>query len=143
MNVTIEELMTPQVFVAYPDETLGEVRSRMLKEGIHAVPVIDVDEHPIGMVTSTDLLVDIVSDEMRVSQFPTPKVFTVSRYDEPHIAARVMRNHHLHHLVVTDEKKVVGILSAFDLLRLVEEHRDVVKQAPARSNRRAAKIRKV
>lgn len=141
MNVTIDELMTPHVLVAYPEQTLGEVRARMLEKGIHAVPIIDSEEHPIGIITSTDLLGDIVSDDMRVTQLPTPKVFTVPRYDGPHIAARVMRNHHLHHLIVTDEKKVVGIVSSFDLLRLVEEHRFVMKQPPTVSKRKASKIR--
>ena len=84
---------------------------------------------------------DIVSDDMRVTELPTPKVFTVPRYDGPHIAARVMRNHHLHHLIVTDEKKVVGIVSSYDLLRLVEEHRFVMKQPPTPSKRKASKIK--
>ena len=57
-------------------------------------------------------------------------VFTVPRYGQPHLAARIMRNHHIHHVVVTEGKKVVGIVSAYDLLRLVEEHRYVEKGAP-------------
>ena len=140
MNITIDELMTPHVLVAYPEQTLGEVRNEMLSKGFHAVPIVDNDHHPIGIVTSTDLLSDIVSDDMRLSQFPTPKVFTVPRYDGPHIAARVMRNHQLHHLIVTEEKKVVGIISSYDLLRLVEEHRFVMKQPPTPSKRRKSKI---
>ena len=30
--------------------------------------------------------------------------------------------HHIHHLVVTDDYKVVGVLSSFDLLKLVAEN---------------------
>jgi signal-transduction protein with cAMP-binding, CBS, and nucleotidyltransferase domain len=41
-----------------------------------------------------------------------------------------MRNHKIHHLIVTHEQKVVGILSAFDLLKLVENHRFIDKNAP-------------
>ena len=37
---------------------------------------------------------------------------------------------HAGRVVVTDERKVVGILSAFDLLKLVEDHRFQMKQAP-------------
>ena len=58
------------------------------------------------------------------------KVFTVPEYEDASVAARVMRNHHIHHLVVTHEQKVVGILSTFDLLQLVEDHRFVMKNAP-------------
>ena len=59
--------------------------------------------------------------------------------DGPHIAARIMRNHHIHHVVVTEKKKAVGIVSAYDLLRLVEDHRFTAKAAPTagkKSNKR-------
>ena len=52
-----------------------------------------------------------------------------------------MRNHKIHHVVVTHEKKVVGILSAFDLLKLVEGHRYVQKNAPTKSSRKGNKRR--
>ena len=42
-----------------------------------------------------------------------------------------MRKHRVNHVIVTHEKKIVGILSSFDLLQLVEEHRFVMKNAPA------------
>ena len=57
-------------------------------------------------------------------------VYTVPQYADASLAARIMRNHGIHHVVVTHEKKVVGIISSFDLLRLVEEHRFVMKNAP-------------
>jgi CBS domain-containing protein len=43
------------------------------------------------------------------------------------VAARIMRNHKIHHLMVTDEKKLIGIISSFDLLKLVEGHRFEIK----------------
>jgi signal-transduction protein with cAMP-binding, CBS, and nucleotidyltransferase domain len=52
-----------------------------------------------------------------------------------------MRNHNLHHVVVTDEKKIVGLLSSFDFLRLIEEHRFVMKNAPTESTRHGKKMR--
>ena len=37
--------------------------------------------------------------------------------------------------MVTEAKQVVGILSSFDLLRLVEDHRYVAKNAPTQSKK--------
>ena len=62
-------------------------------------------------------------------------VYVVPQYDDVSIAARVMRNHRIHHVVVTHEKKIVGILSAFDLLKLVEDHRFSMKNPPTRKRR--------
>jgi CBS domain-containing protein len=63
----------------------------------------------------------------------------VPKYDDVSIAARVMRNHRIHHVVVTHEQAVVGVLSAFDLLKLVEGHRYVAKNPPTPSRRKVAK----
>ena len=48
----------------------------------------------------------------------------------------MMRNHRIHHAVVTDETKVVGVLSSFGLLKLVEEHRWVPKNPPTPKKQR-------
>ena len=60
-------------------------------------------------------------------------------FDDVSVAARVMSNHKIHRVVVTHERKVVGMLSAFDLLKLIEGHRFVAKNAPTSSTRRGAK----
>jgi hypothetical protein len=41
-------------------------------------------------------------------------------------------------VVVTHEKKVVGVLSSFDLLKLVEGHRFVAKNPPTESRRKGS-----
>ncbi|MDH3537191.1 MAG: hypothetical protein OER87_15720 [Gammaproteobacteria bacterium] len=52
-----------------------------------------------------------------------------------------MRNHHIHRVVVTHEQKIVGMQSAFDLRKLVEDHGYVAKNAPTPSKRRGGKRR--
>jgi signal-transduction protein with cAMP-binding, CBS, and nucleotidyltransferase domain len=50
-----------------------------------------------------------------------------------------MRNHKIHHVIVTHEHHVVGVISAFDLLKLVEDHRFVAKNPPTASERKGSK----
>lgn len=138
MNVTVNDLMVPSVIVGDRESTVGEVRELMERSDVHALPIVGEDGHPVGIVTSTDVLGDVPA-EMPVSEVMSHKVYTVPRYDGIHIAARVMRNHKLHHVVVTEEQKVVGILSTFDMLRLVEDHRFTMKNAPQESKRKGAK----
>ena len=47
----------------------------------------------------------------------------------------MMRNHKIHHLMVTSEQKIVGVISSFDLLKLVEGHRFVMKNPPTQKSR--------
>ena len=138
MNTPENDLMLPTVKVGREDHTVGDTREMMDEQGIHALPVINAEGEPVGIVTSTDVLGDVPA-EMPIGEVMTEKVYTVPRYDGVHIAARVMRNHKLHHVVVTEEKKVVGILSTFDMLKLVEDKRFTMKNAPTGSERKGAK----
>jgi len=128
MAVKIEELMSKQVVVARPHQTVQHVKDMMDRNHVHSIPVVDDEGEPVGIASVADLIGQ--KDGAPVSGVMTEKVYTVSAYDGPHVAARVMRNHKIRHVVVTDEQTVVGILSAFDLLQLVEDHRFVMKNPP-------------
>lgn len=138
MNVKVEELMSASVITAQPHQSVEHVRGMLDKNQISSLPVVDTDGRPVGVVSAGDLAHDLKPGSL-ISRVMTEKVYTVPKYDDVSIAARVMRNHSIHHLVVTHEGKVVGVLSAFDLLKLVEEHRYVAKNPPTPSKRRAAR----
>jgi CBS domain-containing protein len=138
MNVKIHELMSASVVTAQPHQSVEHVRNILDNNHVGSLPVVDTDGHPVGIVSATDLAHDL-KPGTPISTLMTEKVYTVPQYDDVSIAARVMRNHKIHHVVVTHEQKVVGILSAFDLLQLVEGHRFVAKNAPTPKRRRAAK----
>ena len=138
MNVKVHELMSKSVITVEPHHSVEHVRNILENNGISAVPVVDSDHHPIGIVSATDLAQDLKSGSS-IKGVMTEKVYTVPQYDDVSIAARVMRNHRIHRVVVTHEQKVVGMLSAFDLLKLVEGHRFVAKNAPQRSTRKGSK----
>src|SRR5690606_7257740 len=116
----VGELMTSKIVTAAPDELVGDVRRRMVEFGIHALPIVDAEGHAVGIVTSTDLLAH-PDERVVVSEIATTDVRVIPAYSAVSVAARAMRKERIHHLVVTNEKKVIGVLSSFDLLRLVEE----------------------
>ena len=138
MSVKVAELMSASVVTAEPHHTVDHVRKMLERNRISAVPVVDTDGHPVGIVSQTDLVHDL-KPGTPISTLMTEKVYTVPQYDDTSIAARVMRNHKIHRVVVTHEKKVVGMLSAFDLLKLVESHRYVEKNPPTPSRRHGSK----
>ncbi len=115
---------------------MDHVRRLCARNRIHAVPVLDHEGAPIGIVSTADLAAD-VSATARVKGMMTSGVRTVARYDDISVAARLMRRHKIHHLVVTHEKRVVGILSSLDLLTLLENNRFPAKAAPTPSKRTA------
>ena len=136
--LSVNDVMVSLVIVGQEDTSVGDARELMDKEGIHALPIVGGDGEAVGIVTSTDVLGDVPA-EMPLSEVMSRKVYVLPRYEGVHIAARVMRNHKLHHVVVTEEQRVVGIVSSFDLLKLVEDHRFTMKNAPNESKRKGNK----
>jgi CBS domain-containing protein len=135
MNAKVRDLMTESVITVESDATIDRVRRILQRNKVGALPVVGPDGQPVGIVSATDLVASLEGDS-RVSAIMTEKVYTVPKYDDVSVAARIMRNHKIHRLVVTDEQKVVGVITTFDLLELVQDHRWVPKNPPSESQRR-------
>jgi len=126
--------MARRVITAQPHHSVEHVRRIMERNRIHAVPVVGPDNQALGIVTTADLT-RRVKDTSPVSRIMTDGVIVVPAYNDAEVAARIMRKHRTHHVVVTHEKEVVGIISSFDLLKLVEGHAFVAKNAAPPKNR--------
>lgn len=137
MNARIHDLMTEAVVTTEPHASIDRVRRLLQRNKVGAVPVVDTEGQPVGIVSATDLVPGLKA-ESPVRTIMTEKVYTVPQYDDVSVAARIMRNHKIHRVVVTHEKKVVGMISAFDLLALVESHRWVPKNPPSASTRKGS-----
>lgn len=136
MNVKVADLMVSEVVTAQRHHTVDHARDLMQRNGIHALPVVDPDGSVVGIVSSKDLAENLKGNAP-ISGVMTREVLTIPQYNDAHHAARLMRNHGIHHVVVTQEKEVVGVLSSFDLLELVEQHRFVMKPGPTPSKKGA------
>ena len=129
MSIKVQDLMSKNVITAQPHHTIGQLKEKMGKRGLNSVPVVSTDGVSVGVVSATDLLA-AKKDGAPVTSIMSKKVYPTPAYEDVSVAARMMRNHKIHHLVVSLEKKVVGVISCFDLLKLIEDHRFVMKNAP-------------
>ena len=120
---TVKDLMTSELLSMRTKDLVGDVRDLVLDSGIHCVPVLDDEAHPVGIVTSWDL-VEEYAPEDSITNVMTDKVVSIGPDEPVAQAAAVMMTNWVHHLVVTDDSgHAVGILSSFDLLGLVAEER--------------------
>ena len=135
MNLKIADVMAKRVISTQPHHTVEHVRGLLQRNRIHAVPVVGPDGEALGIVTTADLAGDL-KNATPVSHVMTEGVRAVPAYNDVSVAARIMRKRKIHHIVVTHEKRVVGMISSFDLLQLVEGHRFVAKAAPPTAKRK-------
>ena len=134
MAIKVNEIMKSRVVKVTPHQTLGHIKEVLANNKINLVPVVGPEKEVLGVVSSADLL-GKRSENAPISKIMTTKVYTIPEYADVELAARMMRKHKIHHLVVTNEKKLAGIISSFDLLQLIEGKRFSVKNAPTASKK--------
>ncbi len=140
--------MNPDVVCARPDTTAGDLARLLAERRAGGAPVVDGSGRVLGAI-SLDDLVRHESREITVAeagQFHTDdedyrelastradlkdtlveklmhqRVYTVARDAGVAVAANIMRERRVHRLYVTDGGRLVGVISALDLMRVVEE----------------------
>jgi CBS domain-containing protein len=123
MTVLVAHVMTSKLIFASQDHTVERARELMASKHIHALPVVGEGQAIKGIVTTADLARKL-DDNTPVRKVMSGIVSMISATEPVSEAARLMREKKLHHLVVVDGKKAIGIVSSFDLLRLVEEKKE-------------------
>jgi len=122
MNVKVADLMARQVVTTQPHKTIGHVKEIMNHNKISAVPVVNSENIPVGIITASDFHKNI-KDTSPVSSLLQDKVYQIPEYNNIDVAAKIMLKHKIHHVLVTHEKELVGIISSFDLLKLIESNK--------------------
>ncbi|MFE2582830.1 CBS domain-containing protein [Streptomyces sp. NPDC059378] len=137
---TVNDLMTTPVVRARQDTGFKEIAKLLAEHDITAVPVVDDDEHAVGMVSEADLLCKEAAQLDPAGLLPVLRPGPADRtkaeattaqglMNSPAVTARpqwtvveaaqVMERHHVKRLPVVDEAdRLVGLVSRADLLRV-------------------------
>jgi CBS domain-containing protein len=116
---TVGQIMSQPVFGCFPDEPAADALEYLQMLNIHAAPVFDeVGRHPLGVVAVSDLLGDLGRDRVR-DRMSEPARFVVQGAPVSAAAQMIVETGFHHVVVVDDRQRVVGILSAVDVLRAV------------------------
>ncbi|ALO92390.1 transport protein [Streptomyces hygroscopicus subsp. limoneus] len=140
LHRSVADLMTTAVVRVRPDTGFKDIAVQLAEHGITAVPVVDDQDHPIGIVSEADLLRTQQSQadpsghlaEEHPSPAESAKAHALTAeglMTSPPVtarqqwsvveAARTMAHHDVDRLpVVDDADRLVGIISRGDLIRV-------------------------
>lgn len=121
----ISEIMSRDVKVARPQDTIQDVARRMVEIDAGVMPVCDGDQLQ-GMVTDRDIVVRAVSEgrsfQTPVSEVMTPDVECCYEDDDIGEAADRMAELQVRRLAVLDrDKRLVGIVALGDIARQAKD----------------------
>ncbi|WP_225800957.1 CBS domain-containing protein [Streptomyces sp. NK15101] len=113
-HMKVGGLMTDDVVSAVPATSFREVAKLLAEHEISGVPVVDDDEHVVGVVSESDLL---AHHELVARDLMTTPAVTVHAEETVADAARLMVRRGVERLpVVDEEERLVGIVTRRDLL---------------------------
>ena len=153
----VSEIMTKTVHTLRPETSLEAISALFLAHGISGAPVVNDEGRPIGIVTKTDLVRSQYEDpdsatwpsarDERVepglhveatsgksaADVMMPVVFVLRSGSTVAMASALLAAEDIHRApVVSRHGKVVGIVSALDIVRWLATHERYVIQARSR-----------
>jgi len=116
---TVGQLMTRNLSIISEDTTIRQAASHMHTQKIGSL-LVNNGEDFSGIITETDVVRAVAEEEnvseISVAQVMSSPILTVEKKLSPHYARDLMADKRIRHLAVTEEGKIVGIISARDLL---------------------------
>ncbi len=137
--MNLDFIMSTDLKIVSPEDTLATVRTIMRDNRIHHVPVLDKEEKLVGLITLTDVLAatdSILRDdksrlharEIKVGDIMARDVATIDEHASLRQAALFIEKHQIGCLPVVTDGNLRGIVTdtdfvgvAINLLELIEE----------------------
>ena len=131
-KLRVRDLMTEEVVVVTADDSLAALRDLMYDRDVRHMPVVDRERELVGLVTKRDLLRDslieqrdvpdfveeVILEHRRVGELMTTAVEAIEPDADIAEAARIMFDNKFGCLPVVEGRRLVGILTEADFVRL-------------------------
>lgn len=119
--VLVRQIMSKAVVTVGPHDSVAHARRMLKQNNVSALPVVVRGDVLVGIVTNTDLVHQMLEEERTgVYTVMQTRVHALPGDADVRILAVVMRTHNIHHVVVVNAGHIKGIVSSFDLLKLVQ-----------------------
>ena len=124
----VKDWMKKKLISTTMEETIENVAKAMRDYDITGLVVVDDDMQPIGMITSRDLVIEVMAQgrspqKTQVAHVMTSgRLITAREYSTMEEAARLMVEHNMKRLPVINEfGRLVGIISQSDMNRYIAQ----------------------
>jgi len=138
----VKEIMTTSVKTIRPEDTAKKLAEEMVKNKIGSMVVVSGSGAVVGIATERDIIEDVVllgknPEEIKVQEIMTKDLITINPSNTLEEAAEVMVNHQIKKLPVIEGGRLVGIVTATDLIsyenKLVEKISHLIMASPLKS----------
>lgn len=133
-RVLVRDIMNSPVISASPYDTIKDIAARMKEERIGSIIIMEKEE-TVGIVTDWDIVSNAVVKDVKPSLLKASeimqKLHTIEGEEGVTEAARMLRQHNIKRLGVVYKNKLVGIISASDVIAVTPDLVDVISEKAA------------
>ena len=117
----VKEVMHRSVKTVRPEDTVRDAAKIMNQYRIGSLVVVSGTGEVVGILTERDILTNVVAvgkvaDEVKISEIMTPNIITITPDKTLEEAANVMTENKIKKLPVVHEGRLIGIVTATDLM---------------------------
>lgn len=122
----VQDVMTSEVGFISTSDDLTRAVDVMWRKDCGVVPIVDVENRVVGMITDRDVCIavgsrDLKASEIKAEEFCSDTVITCEPEEKIKDALKKMRKHQMKRLPVTSQSgELVGIISISDILQTTE-----------------------
>ncbi len=131
MTKLINDIMSTKLETIGRYESAKEAAKKMLDKNVSSLVVVDEEGQSIGIVTERDItrgvcIHDVPSKEYKIHHLMTSPLSKIERNVSVEMAANLMIQNKVRHLIVKEADKTVGIVTATNFIDYLNEQLDPV-----------------
>ena len=121
-----------QIWTISKDQSVRQALTLMSEKNIGAIIIVDSNDFPIGIFSERDYARKIIlkgksSKGTLLEEVMTKELITVTRDHKIDQCMEIMTEKKIRHLPILEEKKVVGIISIGDVLKImIKEQKELI-----------------
>lgn len=129
-QVTVHDAMTSTVITIDPEANVAQAALLMSEKDVGSL-IVKSNSEPEGLITESDIISKVVSQDMKASQIlvgdvMTRNLITIDPGSELNQAARMMAKNNIRRLPVVNGAVLVGILTTTDVVGLSPELTEIL-----------------
>ena len=121
-TITIGDVMTKSVISVDATLTINET-AKMMEDGKVGAVIVMENNIPVGIVTDRDFSIKVAAHAYQITepvkQIMSSPLFSINSDESVRMAADLMHDRGIRKLPVIDNEKVVGMITATDLVNLL------------------------
>ena len=115
------DIMTRKVYTISPEASAKEAAQLLDQMRISGLPVVNTEDHIIGIVTEADIISKVDKEGLCVSDIMSHEVISVSDETPVNEIALLLTERKIKRVPVVDNEKLVGIVSRADIVHAVAQ----------------------